>query len=101
MSVEHIDATAIPQSSFVRRSRILDTKEYKDPIAVLPGIKTGKALRVTLSAETCAVAKNAAFAFKRHLVAHIKESKMKLEVSLRKSPEGAPALYIANPASAK
>jgi hypothetical protein len=59
MSVEIIDAQAIPQSSFVRRSRILDPKEYKETVAALAGIKVGKALRVTLSAETCAVTKAA------------------------------------------
>jgi hypothetical protein len=36
---------------------------------------------------------------KRHLVEHIKEEKLKLEVSLRKTPEGVPALYVANPAA--
>jgi hypothetical protein len=99
MTLEHIDATAIPQSSFVRRSRILDSKEYRDTVAALPTIKPGKALRVTLSPETAQLSKNAAFGFKRHLVAHIKEAKLKLEVSLRKTPEGIPALYVANPAA--
>jgi hypothetical protein len=36
---------------------------------------------------------------KRHLVEHIKEAKLELEVSLRKTPEGVPALYVANPAA--
>jgi hypothetical protein len=99
MAVELIDAQAIPQSSFVRRSRILDTKEFRDAVAALATIKTGKVLRVTLSPETQAVAKNAAFAFKRHLAEHIKTAKLKLEVAIRKGNEGEVALYISNPAS--
>ena len=46
-----IDAQAIPQSSFARRSRILDSKECREAVAALAGIKAGEALRVTLSPE--------------------------------------------------
>ena len=98
MSVEHLDAAAIPQSSFVRRSRILDSKEYRETVAALPTIKPGKAIRVTLSPETQASAKNAAFALKRHLAAQIKESKLKLDVAIRKGSDGVSALYISNQA---
>lgn len=98
MAVEIIDVQAIPQSSFVRRSRILDSKEYRETVAALPQIKPGKAIRVTLSPETQATAKNAAFALKRHLVAQIKESKLKLDVAIRKGTDGAAALYISNSA---
>lgn len=99
MAVELIEAQTIPQSSFVRRSRILDCKEYRDTVAALPTIKAGKALRVTLSPETVQLSKNAAFAFKRHLVEHIKGAKLKLEVAIRKGSDGAPALYVSNPAT--
>lgn len=75
MAIELIDAQAIPQSSFARRSRILDCKEYREAVAALAGIKAGKALRVTLSSETVQLSKNAAFAFKRHLALHIKDAK--------------------------
>jgi len=51
MAVELIDAQAIPQSSFARRSRILDSKECREAVAALAGIKAGEALRVTLSPE--------------------------------------------------
>ncbi len=96
MAVELIEAQAIPQSSFVRRSRILDCKEYRDTVAALSTIKAGKALRVTLSPETVQLSKNAAFAFKRHLVEHIKAAKLKLDVAIRKATDGSPAIYIAN-----
>jgi hypothetical protein len=99
MAVEMIDVTTIPQSSFVRKSRILETKEFREAVAALPTIKPGKALRITLSPETQASAKNAAYALKRHLVAQIKESKLKLDVAIRKGTDGAAALYISNPAS--
>jgi hypothetical protein len=99
MAVEMIDLQQIPQSSFVRRSAILSSKEYREAVAALPTIKPGKAVRVTLSPETQASAKNAAFALKRHLVAQIKESKLKLDVAIRKGTDGVAALYISNPAS--
>jgi hypothetical protein len=99
MAVEMIDLQQIPQSSFVRRSAILGSKEYREAVAALPTIKPGKAVRVTLSPETQASAKNAAFAFKRHLVAHIKESKLKLDVAIRKGTDGVAAIYVANPAA--
>jgi hypothetical protein len=99
MAVEMIDLQQIPQSSFVRRSAILSSKEYREAVSALPTIKPGKAVRVTLSPETQASAKNAAFALKRHLVAQIKESKLKLDVAIRKGTDGVAALYISNPAS--
>jgi hypothetical protein len=99
MTIESIDLNQIPQSSFVRKSRILDTKEFREAVAALPTIKPGKALRITLSPETQASAKNAAYALKRHLVAQVKESKLKLEVAIRKGTDGVAALYISNPAS--
>jgi hypothetical protein len=99
MTIESIDLNQIPQSSFVRRSKILDSKEYRETISALTQIKPGKAIRVTLSPETQASAKNAAFALKRHLVAHIKESKLKLDVAIRKGTDGVAALYISAPAS--
>jgi hypothetical protein len=94
-----IDAQAIPQSSFVRRSRVLDAKEFRDAVAALPSIKAGKALRVTLSPETLAVTKNAAFAFKRHLTEHIKEAKLKPEVAIRKGMASRLSTFPARPAS--
>jgi hypothetical protein len=38
LAVELIDAQAIPQSSFARRSRILDSKEYSEAVTALTGI---------------------------------------------------------------
>jgi hypothetical protein len=74
-------------------------KEWKEAIAALPTIKAGKAIRVTLSDETRQLSKNAAIAFKRHLMVHIKDTKLKLEVALRKAPDGTPVLYVSNTAS--
>jgi hypothetical protein len=98
MAIELIDAQAIPQSSFARRSRILDCKEFREAVAALAGIKAGKALRVTLSPETVQLSKNAAFAFKRHLALHIKDAKLKLEVSIRKGTDGTPVVYVSTTA---
>jgi hypothetical protein len=99
MAVEFIEAQAIPALALFRRSRITDTKDWKDAVAALPSIKPGKAIRIVLSLETIELSKHAGPLFKRRLVDHIKESKLKLEVSLRKTPEGVPALYVANPAA--
>jgi hypothetical protein len=98
MAIELIDAQLIPPTAFVRRSRLLDSKEWKEAVAALPTIKAGKAIRVALSDETRQLSKNAAIAFKRHLMNHIKDAKLKLEVALRKAPDGTPVLYVSNPA---
>lgn len=45
------------------------------------------------------MSKNAAFAFKRHLMAHIHDAKLKLEVAIRKGSDGAPVIYVSNPAT--
>jgi hypothetical protein len=39
MAIELIDAQAIPQSSFARRSRILDCKEYRESVAALAALR--------------------------------------------------------------
>jgi hypothetical protein len=52
---------------------------------------------VTLSPETAQLSKNAAFAFKRHLALHIKDAKLKLEVSIRKGTDGTPVVYVSTP----
>ena len=88
MTIETIDATLIPPTAFVRRSRLLDSKEWKEAVAALPSIKAGKAIRVVLSPETLQMSKNAAFAFKRHLVDHIHDAKLKLEVAIRGRARG-------------
>ena len=67
MAIETIDANLIPPTAFVRRSRLLDAKEWKEAVAALPTIAPGKAVRIVLSAEIAVkTSKNAAFAFKRH-----------------------------------
>jgi hypothetical protein len=99
MAIEMIDAQLIPATAFVRRSRLLDSKDWKDAVASLAGIKPGKAVKIVLSEETRQLTKNAGYAFKRHLTAHIKDAKLKLEVSVRKAPDGAPVLYISFPAA--
>ena len=99
MTIELIDAQLIPLAAFVRRSRLLESKEWKETIAALPTIKAGKAIRVSLSDETRQLSKNAAIAFKRHLMVHIKDAKLKLEVALRKAPDGTPVLYVSNTAA--
>ena len=99
MAIETIDASQIPATAFVRRSRLLDAKEWKETVAALPSIKLGKAVRVVLSAETLQMSKNAAFAFKRHLQNHIKDAKLKLEVAIRKGNDGAAVVYVSNPAT--
>lgn len=53
---------------------------------------------MTLSPETIQLSKNAAFAFKRHLASHIKDAKLKLEVSIRKGTDGTPVVYVSTPA---
>jgi type III restriction enzyme len=83
MAVEMIDLQQIPQSSFVRRSAILSSKEYREAVAALPTIKPGKAVRVTLSPETQASAKNAAFALKRHLVGEVVTGFADFDLDLR------------------
>jgi hypothetical protein len=98
MTIENIDAQSIPATAFIRRSRVLESKDFKDALAVLPGIKAGKAVKIVLSDETRQMAENAGFVFKRHLAAHLKEAKLKLEVSLRKAPDGAPVIYVSSPA---
>ena len=98
MAVEHLDAQAVPALAFFRKSRITDTQDWKEATALLGSIKPSKAIRIVLSPETIALSKHAGPLFKRRLVEHIKEAKLKLEVSLRKTPEGTPAIYVANPA---
>jgi hypothetical protein len=99
MAIETIDANLIPPTAFVRRSRLLDAKEWKEAIAALPTIKPGKAVRIVLSAETLQTSKNAAFAFKRHLQNQIKDAKLKLDVAIRKEAEGSQVIYVSNPAA--
>ena len=99
MAIELIDAQLIPPTAFVRRSRLLECKEWKEAIAALPTIKPQKAIRIALSDETRQLSKNTAIAFKRHLVVYIKEAKLKLDVALRKAPDGTPVLYVSNPAT--
>ena len=99
MAIETIDATLIPPTAFVRRSRLLESKDWKEAVAALPTIKAGKAARIALSPETLEMSKNAGIAFKRHLVDHIREAKLKLDVALRKAPEGTPVIYVSNPAT--
>jgi hypothetical protein len=97
MTIDLIDANLIPPTAFVRRSRMLESKDWRDAVAALPTIKPGKAVRIALSPETLEMSKNAGIAFKRHLVDHIKEAKLKLDVALRKAPDGIPVLYVSNP----
>lgn len=52
MAIETIDATLIPPTAFVRRSRLLESKDWKETVAALPTIKAGKAARIALSPET-------------------------------------------------
>ena len=99
MTIETIDAQSIPVTAFVRRSRLLDSKDWKEAIAALPGVKAGKAIKIVLSEETRQMTKNAGYAFKRHLTAHIRDAKLKLEVSVRKGPDGGPVIYVSNPAT--
>ena len=97
MAIEMVDVTQIPPTAFVRRSRLLESKDWKDALGALPTIKPGKAVRITLSSETLQMSKNAGIAFKRHLMDHIKEAKLKLDVALRKGTDGSPVLYVSAP----
>jgi hypothetical protein len=97
MAIEMIDASLIPPTAFIRRSRLLESKDWKDALAALPTIKPGKAVRIALSPETLQMSKNAGIAFKRHLSDHIKEAKLKLDVALRKATDGTPVLYVSSP----
>jgi hypothetical protein len=49
MAIELIDAHLIPPTAFVRRSRLLECKEWKEAVAALPTIKPQKAIRIALS----------------------------------------------------